>query len=219
MPGPQIPFCTHGRPLGSLATRSNPAPRGQVKTAMKIPDERGCLALLRKHNTPEHIIRHCLAVWQAAKIIGEGLLSKKHPIDMNLLRAAGILHDIGKYPCIVDGYRYHDRKGQEMLDEEGLHEVGRIVARHVVLNDREGDPIREKHVVFYADKRVVDDKLVSLEERFDYLFRTYAKSPEAASRLQEMKDETIRLEEKIFKLLDFEPGDLKGLVQRAFSNN
>jgi putative nucleotidyltransferase with HDIG domain len=181
---------------------------------MSAPSEEKCYLLLYKHNTPDHIIRHSEMVWKVARVVANGLIRKNEHIriSMETLRAACLLHDIGKYPCILDGAHYHDKRGQRMLEEEGLPEVGRIVARHVILGDRDGEPVREKHVLFYADKRVVHDELVSLEKRFEYLFHTYARSDRAREALQAMKESTLVLERKIFGLLDFTPEDLYSLI-------
>ena len=182
---------------------------------VNVPNEEACLALLKKYEMPDHIVRHSQMVWEVGRVIGEGLLKKQHDIDMKLLRASCLLHDIGKYPSILDGSKFHDRKGQEILVDEGLSAVGSIVARHVILGDRDGDPVKEDHVLFYADKRVVHDELVTLEGRFDYLFRTYVKSRRAQDLMQIMKDQTLALEEKIFALLDFSPGDIESLISQG----
>ncbi|MEW6351136.1 MAG: HD domain-containing protein [Thermodesulfobacteriota bacterium] len=179
---------------------------------MTIPDEPTCVALMSKYQTPHHIVRHCFMVWTVAQVIGSAMTQRNHPMDMELLKAACLLHDIGKYPCILEGNRYHDRKGKEMLEEEGYPEVASIVGRHVNLAETDGEPLGEAHVLFYADKRVNHDELVSLEQRFDYLFKTYAKTPYATERLNEMKRDTRRLEERIFLLLDFEPDCLASLI-------
>jgi uncharacterized protein len=175
----------------------------QERDAMVIPDEKTCMALMAKHLTPDHIVRHCLQVWCVAGVIGRSMTQREPALDMDLLRAACLLHDIGKYPCILEGGRYHDRKGKEMLESEGYPEVAEIVARHVILAERDNEPIGEAHILFYADKRVNHDEIVSLEERFDYLFKTYANTPNATARLNEMKTDTMRLEERIFQLVDF----------------
>lgn len=180
---------------------------------MAIPDEATCMALMAKHLTPDHIIRHSIQVWSVAAAIARALALRHINLDMDLLRAACLLHDIGKYPCILDGGRYHDIKGKEMLDAEGYPEVGNIVARHVILAERENEPIGEAHVLYYADKRVVHDVIVTLEERFDYLFRTYATTPKAGDRLNEMKTDTVRLEERIFEMLDFDADSLVTVVE------
>jgi len=179
-----------------------------------IPTATDCVQILEKYNTPEHIILHCQTVWEVARVIGEGMLRQDHPIDMALLQASCLLHDIGKYPSIQKRSRFHDLHGERILEQEGFPDVASIVGQHVVLRSKRGDPIKEEHVLFYADKRVVHDEVVSLEDRFLYLFETYAKTPAAVDRLTIMKDETVRLERDIFLLLDFAPDDLTDLVQK-----
>jgi HD superfamily phosphodiesterase len=180
---------------------------------MIIPDEEGCMALLEKFNTPEHIVLHSRKVWDVARVVAEGLLRNDHSLQMELLRASCLLHDIAKYPCIVERKGFHDVVGGEMLVEEGLPEVARIVDQHVILRDVGGDVVGEEHVLFYADKRVVHDRLVTLEERFEYLANTYGKTPFLLDRLSEMRDRTFLLEKRIFRLLDFNPEDLADLIE------
>jgi hypothetical protein len=59
---------------------------------------------------------------------------------------------------------------------------------------------------------VVHDELVTLEDRFKYLQETYGKAPYAVERLQVMKQDTMKLEQKIFLLLDFGPKDVFSLL-------
>jgi hypothetical protein len=134
---------------------------------------------------------------------------------MDLLRASCLLHDIAKYPCIVDGKGWHDKRGQEMLDNEGLPRVGRIIVSHVVIRSTDGDDIREEHLLNYSDKRVVHDKVASLEERFQYLAETYGKIPRALDLLQELKGKTLELERRIFRELDFGPEDVPRLLEKS----
>jgi len=181
-------------------------------TRVEIPDRSGCLDLLEKYDTPHHIVLHSWKVWDVAKLMAEGLAAKNRPMDMALLEAACLLHDIAKYVCIRDGKGHHDTRGGEILEQEGLPSLARIVAEHVILKDGEGDAITEKHLVYYADKRVVHDRVVSLEERFKYLCDTYATTDEATRWLMMMKESTSRLEERIFSLLDFQPEDVEALV-------
>lgn len=179
---------------------------------MSVPGEEECLALLEKYETPNHIVLHSKKVWEVGRLLGEGLLRRSHPVDMDLIRASCLLHDIGKYPCILEGEKFHDIRGEQILISEGHESVARIVVQHVVLRTQVDAPISEEHVLFYSDKRVVHDELVSLEDRFVYLQETYGKSSAAIERLLVMKQDTMRLERKIFLLLDFEPADVLGLL-------
>ncbi|MFC1834191.1 HD domain-containing protein [Thermodesulfobacteriota bacterium] len=182
-------------------------------TPMTIPGRETCLALLKKYGTPEHIILHSERVWQVGKLLGEGLLKNSRPIDMELLEASCLLHDIAKYVCIVEGEGRHDLKGGEILTREGLPELGDIVAQHVVLRDNNPNAIGIEHLTNYADKRVVHDKIVSLDERFVYLKDTYGQNPRAIELLMKMKEQIVAIETRIFALLDFEPDDVIGLIR------
>jgi putative nucleotidyltransferase with HDIG domain len=189
--------------------------RSEFLNVATIPDETACLALLEKYHCPDHIIEHSKAVWGVARIIGEGLIRKEHPIDMALLKASCLLHDIAKYPCLVEKKGWHDVVGAEMLKEEGLAAIADIVAQHVRLTDRADSDIKEEHVLFYADKRVVHDRVVTLRERFRYLAETYGRTQELIDKLKIMEDSTFRLEERIFDLLDFSPDDVPTLLENS----
>jgi len=182
-------------------------------SANRVPDKRQCIALLEKHQTPDHIIRHSQRVWEVGELLGEELIAKDLAINMDLLRASCLLHDIGKYPCILEGGGYHDVRGKEILEEEGFPRVASIVVQHVILKTSREDPIREEHLVYYSDKRVVHDEIVSLDARFAYLEQTYGKSPAALSGLARMKNVTLQVEKEIFALLDFQPGDVPDLLR------
>lgn len=147
--------------------------------------------------------------------MAEGLSRNNYPVDVDLVRASCLLHDIGKYLCIMEGRGYHDVRGQQILDSEGLQDIGRIVVQHVVLRGDKDRPLAEEHVLFYADKRVVHDEIVTLDDRFVYLEKTYGKTPEAVRRLGVMKEETLFLEKRIFELLDFMPTDIEWLVVKT----
>ncbi len=199
--------------LAELASESSSAKRAFTKEeTMRTPNEQECLALLDKYQTPDHIILHSRKVWEVGKVLGEGLLRQNHPADLLLIRASCLLHDIGKYPCILDGTKHHDIRGEQILEAEGLPSIARIVGQHVILRSEIEAPLKEEHLVYYADKRVVHDEVVSLDERFLYLKQTYGKTPEAVKWLMLMKQETQRLEEAIFMLLDFGPEDVPTLL-------
>jgi len=185
---------------------------------LTIPDEKTCYDLLQKYCTPNHIVRHSEKVLQVGAVLGEGLLRGCYHVDMDLIKASCLLHDIGKYLCIAEGGGYHDVRGEEILDREGFQSVGHIIVQHVVMRTAKNRPVAEEHVVYYADKRVVHDEVVSLTERFLYLQRTYGKDSTELTFLASMEEEARRVEREIFLLLDFSPDDISELVQLSFSS-
>jgi hypothetical protein len=67
----------------------------------------------------------------------------------------------------------------------------------------------EVEIVYYADKRVNHDIIVSLEERMNYLFKRYAKKD---SKLEELIRANFKLckdvEDKLFAFLPFNPEEV-----------
>ena len=68
--------------------------------------------------------------------------------------------------------------------------------------------------MYYADKRVKHDEIVSLEERLEYLIRRYGQSMEhPIPLLREGFDLWKAVENKLFTRLDFGPEDLAKMVK------
>ena len=183
-------------------------------TSFGIPNRQACMDLLYRFETPSHIIAHSVQVWRVGKLLGAGLMRNGVSLNIDLLRAACLLHDIAKYPCIKSGGGYHDAVGREMLEKEGLPTVGRIISQHVVIRESHDDLIHEEHILNYSDKRVVHDNIVSLDERFVYLEETYGKHPKAKEALKGLKTQTKALEDRIFERLQFEPHDVESLIEK-----
>ena len=67
----------------------------------------------------------------------------------------------------------------------------------------------EKEIVYYADKRVNHDKIVSLQERLAYILERYAKKKKNLHHLIKKNFELCaRIEQKLFKWLKFSPESL-----------
>jgi hypothetical protein len=86
-----------------------------------------------------------------------------------------------------------------------------VVRGHVRLTaGTELSPIREVHIINYADKRVRHDTVVPLEDRFVDLVERYGHTPERRARLEKMKQTAQQLERNIFSRIDETPEDLHG---------
>ena len=59
----------------------------------RITKEEG-VKLLREYNTPEHVIRHCIAVTDTACKIAEAINAAGGSLDIQLITGAAIIHDI-----------------------------------------------------------------------------------------------------------------------------
>lgn len=141
---------------------------------MKIPKKEECLELLKKNNTPENVIAHSKAVCKAALEIADKLIEKGVKVNRDLVLAGALLHDIAK-PS-----NYHSVKGAEIIEKIGFKEVAELIKKHALSSIREFQPktIEEK-ILFYVDKIVEEDKVVSVEERFEGFARRHGKHKDA----------------------------------------
>ena len=182
-----------------------------MKCAETIPTREECLRLMGEYRMLENIISHSLAVTKVALFLSVELNRRGQTIDVRLVEAASLLHDLTKTECLKTR-EDHAMTGSQLLKRIGYDRVGEIVARHIWLG-REGDPscVCEEEIVNYADKRVMHDRIVSLEERFRDLKERYGKHGRAEEYLEQLQKEVYGIENKIFLILQTDPDDLQDL--------
>lgn len=172
---------------------------------MGIASRAECLELLRRFNMPDHIVRHSLLVTKLALFLAAGLNNNGSRLDLRLIEAGALLHDIGKMPSLQTGEN-HALVGAGMLDGLVDPSVARIVGEHISLDISQVDgPVTESLLVNYSDKRVRHDQVVSVEDRYDDLIARYAKSPSHEELLRRKLDLYRELEHTIFSHLPIAP--------------
>jgi len=173
---------------------------------------------MEQYTMLHNIRRHSFVVTRVAETIVGSLdlsLSKGiDPPDINLVRAGALLHDIAKTKCL-DGSCRHAEEGQAICEEHGFHNIGVIVREHVILSSftperyKRGEfPARE--IVYYADKRVRHEEIVSLNQRLDYIIERYGDGSDfIEQRIRDNFKSCLELEDYIFSFIDFGPDDLE----------
>ena len=68
-----------------------------------IPTREQCLAILNKHEVPDNIISHSKIVADISLKIAEMLIEKGHKVNLKLVEAGALLHDIDKMATIQGG--------------------------------------------------------------------------------------------------------------------
>jgi len=174
-----------------------------------IPTREDCLRLMVQYGMLEHIIDHSIAVARVALFLSVKLNRNGERIDLPLVEAAALLHDLTKTECIRTK-EDHALTGSNLLKGMGYERIGDVVAEHIHLS-RETDPSRisEEEVVNYADKRVRHHRIVSLDERFEDLKERYGKSERALELLEGLRRATFEIERKIFSILKIDPDHLQ----------
>jgi len=156
----------------------------------------------------QNVLSHSIEVARLAAIIAGDLGA-----NVNIAKKAGLLHDIGKTACL-DNNEDHAAKGFEICLAHNLNSIADIIAEHVILKTYKPEyGFAEKEIVYYADKRVNHDQVVSLKERLEYILERYGKNNE--TRCLAIKKNYTRcqdLEKRMFSLLPFEPADISDVL-------
>ena len=172
---------------------------------MRIPVRSECMDMLVDMEMPDHIKAHSMLVCRVALMITDDLLTAGIPLNRSLVKASALLHDITKPRSFSTGEN-HSQTGGEYLTEIGYPEVGDIVRQHVVLDAYfKGDAPCEAEIVNYADKRVLHDQVVPLNDRMNYILDRYAKTEKHKRLLRVVWDQTLLLEERLFSHLSYGP--------------
>lgn len=150
-----------------------------------------------KCGTPKQIIRHMEAVAKFLDVLEKGIDSVDY--DWELLKKAALTHDI----CRTQ--REHAKAGADVLRKEGYEEIAELVEGHHGgenfgnMDSGERSVLSEKELLFYADKRVQEEKIVSLKERFEASVWKCG-TPEAREKHHRLYEKAREIERKIESL-------------------
>ena len=148
--------------------------------ANKHPSREECLALLKKYNTPDHVVRHCIMVAETALKIGRALNEKGFDLDLDLIQGAGLIHDIAR---VEDK---HWEIGAEIASELGYYQEADIIRVHMFYNcDPNREKINETDIICLSDRMVKEDQYVGLENRMQYILDKFKGNQEAVQRITE----------------------------------
>ena len=179
-----------------------------------IPTVEQCFDLMAKYEMLENIKAHSIVVERIASLVARGLVEAGENLSLGRVTAGALMHDIAKTQSLKTK-EDHSARGSEICIQNHLDEIADIVAEHVFLKafSKEG-PVLEKEIVYYADKRVKHDQIVSLQERLAYLIKRYGRGDERLiRRMGENFDLCKQVESKLFAKLRFAPEDVAGMIQ------
>lgn len=181
---------------------------------MKIPTVEICLQLMEDYRMLDNIRAHSKVVARVAELIATSLVKQRGTsLNLDLVVSASLLHDIAKTQCL-NSRCDHARVGGEICRDHGYMEISEIVEQHVIIKSNGDELITEKEIVYYSDKRVNHDQVVSLHERLDYILDRYARNnPGRQDLIQENFAKCIKMEKRIFAHLDFTPEQLASRLE------
>jgi len=162
----------------------------------RIPSREECNELMVQHSMRPNIVEHSIQVMNVSLAITDNLKNGV-AVNRDLIIAAALLHDITKTRSLTTNER-HDSSGGELLREMGFTRIADIVEQHVVLqNLNPQGRLEEREIIYYADKRVMHDKIVSIDERVHDLLQRYGNAEEIKSLIIQNKSLVLAVESKI----------------------
>lgn len=185
-----------------------------------LPSEDAIALWQQDVRLPAHIMTHCQMVGAFAKRIAHYFAENGTAVRPDALDRAGQAHDLLRFVDFkrspAQGFidtqedrdtwqeiatRYPDMRHEEaaamFLRERGFAALASIVEVHGLHLPSPERVTFEQKILYYADKRVAIDKIVSLQERFDDFRQRYDKgsiSPESVIWFNEAQ----RLEHELF---------------------
>jgi HD superfamily phosphodiesterase len=116
------------------------------------------------------------------------------------LKAAAMLHDIARKE------KNHARAGEKILQEIGYGKVGSIIGSHTDIEINDKGRITESEVLYLADKLVREDKVISIEDRFNQSLNKYKDNPEVLRKIENRRNAAYKIIKKI------ETATIKGFI-------
>ncbi len=121
-------------------------------------------SLYKEWDTPEHVKAHCRAVADVAVKIATELNKNGYSLDLDLIRGAGLAHDVARV------HEHHDEIGYSILAGLGYADEAEIVRTHMHYPAYSPlDKLNECDMICLADRIVIEDKYVGLEDRIQYV--------------------------------------------------
>jgi len=191
--------------------------------AVTIPSVNQCLDFIDRYEMLDNIRKHSFRVARVAELLTDGLIKAGRSPDplptRELVIAGALLHDIAKTECLKINCQ-HAARGDEICVTLGFPEIGEIVREHVILKEFTANLYRKgifgaKELVYYADKRVRHDEVVSIESRLEYIIERYGNSdPKREYYIRLNFEQCQDLELYLFTFLDFPAEQVSTLISR-----
>lgn len=167
---------------------------------MNIPSRSQCLEWLKEVKMPQNIVEHSLAVNRVAVFLAKRINQNKIQLDVDLVDRGSLVHDIDKHLTFENGL--HGMVGKKFLEDKGFPQLGLFCITHNLNYVLENEfPSLEHKVIYYSDKRVKGNKIVTIEERLGYILDRYgSRSSAAYDKIIACKKPLEEIEKKILSL-------------------
>lgn len=166
----------------------------------RVPTRDECYEIIARFKMLPNILEHSELVERVAAAIVDNL-SSGVKVNGDLVSAASLLHDLTKTRSLETG-EHHDVTGAEELRALHFHSIAEAVENHVFFKNFDPDGrLEEREIVYYADKRVTHNYMVSVEERITDLIQRYGSTQERIDLILANKELILSVERKIQRFM------------------
>jgi molybdenum cofactor cytidylyltransferase len=142
----------------------------------------------------QQIIDHCRVVAKVATALGRAIRQAGTEVDLDLIAAAGLLHDLAKKQAD------HARRAEQILSAIGYPAVADIVGCHMDIALDKEFTLGEKEVVYLADKLVRGNRIIDLAVRFKPKIRQYKCDPHTVSIIKNRLGNALTIQHRLEQL-------------------
>jgi putative nucleotidyltransferase with HDIG domain len=178
-----------------------------------LPTIEVCEAWLRENGAGESLLAHVRKVARCAYRMAAWLRQRGEMVNPVLAQRGGLLHDLDKISAATQ-YGTHGELAAHLLSERGEFALADIARRHVMHKIRTSDDAPqtwEEKLVYYADKLVEGDQVVSWQVRLQALRQRY---PEYINSFELSRPYLAGLEQAICQALTLTPEELVRQLQK-----
>jgi putative nucleotidyltransferase with HDIG domain len=182
---------------------------------MAIPTPAQAEEILRSLALPDGIVVHSRGVTRVARAAAQLVADAGIPIDLDLVEAAALLHDLDK-PLIRRTGEPHGLVAARQLAEMGYPELGPAVASHPVscLVDDERFPRGWPSVIVAVADRHVAQEFMTIDQRIDDMLRRH---PDYRRSLEAARRPAHALEQELADAAGLEPDVLVARLREAWA--
>jgi uncharacterized protein len=201
-----------------------------------LPTRKECLAILAEYHVPPHMVNHSKAVAKLAVFLAHRLNEKGAAVDVTLLEGACLLHDLLRVHDFKESdfnrfkrtlpeeekakWRRLREKYKAMTHEDAAYDVLKerypalalTIKRHrymAMLDEKDRPEEWEEKLLYYADKRVMHERIVPLKERLaeGHKRNVFSHGSETQSKINTAKVDPMieEMEKEIFKKIGLDP--------------
>jgi len=215
-----------------------------------LPTRKECLALLAEYHVPPHMVSHSRAVAKLAVFLAKRLNEKSAAVDVTLLDRACLLHDLlrvldfkesdynrfertlpeeekAKWQRLREKYKTssHEDAACDILREQ-YPALALTIKRHrymAMLDEKDLPDSWEEKLLYYADMRVMHDKITPLKQRLaeGHKRNIHMHGSAAQSRINTAKVDPLieEMEKEIFDKIGLDPLEVTEEFIDSYSTN